>query len=369
MVFLLIEVTGEAMQTINRTQQPDNRRATERDAHGKSIMSNFILKRKQEWDELEKLVRRASGRHALWRMSPADLTRLDVLYRRATVDLAQVSSRTDDLHLRQYLNQLVASAHSIIYLPQREPLGKRAGLFVLEGFARVVARQWRYHLVALLLTIGGTLAGYEASMRDPAATYALMPDQEVRRLGAGHDRLVEYLRDGRDQSEQDKSFFAAFLFSNNFRVAMIALAAGVLGGIPTILLLVYNGMILGVFIAVHHSNGIYAEVWAWLLPHGITEIGAIILCGGVGLLLGRSLICPGRYNRLQSLNLAGREGFRTVMGAGIMLFFAALIESFLRQSHLTTQERLFFAGATLVFWIGYFTWGAFRESRERRLYA
>lgn len=330
-------------------------------------MTDFILRRKQEWSELEKLVRRASGwRNRLVGFSPNELNRLDVLYRRATVDLAQVASRTEDRHLQQYLNQLVASAHAIIYVPQREPLGRRAGLFIIDGFARCVARQWRYHFVSFLLLMAGVMAGYEASMTDPAATYALMPDQEVRRLGSGHDQLLEALRSGREQGNDTKAFFATYLFNNNFRVGMLALASGILAGIPTILLTVYNGMIMGVFTAVHHSNGLFVEYWAWILPHGITEMGAIILCGGMGLCLGRSLICPGRYSRMQSLNLAGKEAFRTVLGCGIMLVFAALIESFLRQSNLGDSERLIFAASTFLFWALYFVWGSFRERRAAR---
>lgn len=325
-------------------------------------MADFIIRRKKEWEELDKLVRRASSvRNALHRMTPEELNRLDALYRRATVDLAQVNSRTSDRELQQYLNQLVAAAHTIIYLPQREALGKRAGMFLLDGFARCVIRQWRYHLASLLLLLVGVLGGYEASMRDPAATYALMPAQETRRIGSGAEQLIQYLRGGRDQGTEKKTFFASFLFSNNLRVGMLALASGILAGIPTVLLTVYNGMMLGVFTAVHHANGIYTEYWAWILPHGITEIGAIVLCGGMGLYLGRSILCPGRYSRMQSLNNAGKEAFLTIMGVALMLVAAAIIESFIRQSYLSTEQRLIFAGSTALFWAAYFTWGALRQ--------
>lgn len=330
-------------------------------------MSDFIVRRKQEWAELDILVRKAGRWAGMRRMTPEELHRLDELYRRAAIDYAQVCSRTRDPQLQQYLNRLVAAAHSVIYVPQRTPIGKRAAMFVIDGFARCVARNWKYHLLSFVLLLSGVLAGYESSRRDPAASYALMPEQEFRRLGAGKEQLEEWLRGGRDETSEKKVFFASFLFSNNLRVGMMSLAAGVLAAIPSVLLIVYNGMILGVFTAVHHANGIYGEYWAWILPHGVTELGGIILCGGMGLCLGRAVVCPGKYSRIQSLTQAGREAFRTVMGVAVMLFGAAFIESFIRQSHLTTHERFWFAGATALLWGGYFLWGFYRERRAQRL--
>jgi uncharacterized membrane protein SpoIIM required for sporulation len=134
---------------------------------------------------------------------------------------------------------------------------------------------------------------------------------------------------------------------------------GVLAGVPTVLLLLYNGMMLGAFVALHVQAGIGAEMWAWILPHGITELSAIALCGGVGLMLGRAVISPGLKTRMQSLVDVGGEAARTAIGIAGMLFIAALIESFVRQSHLSTRARLICAGATAVFWSLYVALGFF----------
>ena len=55
-------------------------------------MSSFISRNKPDWDELEALVQKA--RKSLYRTSPEELSRLDVLYRRTTVNLSQVATRT-----------------------------------------------------------------------------------------------------------------------------------------------------------------------------------------------------------------------------------------------------------------------------------
>ena len=108
---------------------------------------------------------------------------------------------------------------------------------------------------------------------------------------------------------------------------------------PTVLLLGYNGMVLGAFTSGYHGAGIHAEYWAWILPHGVTELTAVVLCGGTGLLLGRAAVAPGLHTREESLRRAGREAGRVCLGVAGMLVFAASVESYLRQSHLLNHHR------------------------------
>jgi hypothetical protein len=75
-------------------------------------VSSFFARNKPDWNELEALVRK--GRKSLRRMSPEELSRLDVLYRRTTVHLSQVATRTTDSRLIAYLNDLTAAPHSLI---------------------------------------------------------------------------------------------------------------------------------------------------------------------------------------------------------------------------------------------------------------
>src|SRR5690606_35857571 len=217
------------------------------------------------------------------------------------------------------------------------------------------------------LMLAGVLIGYYASSTDPAAAYALMPAGEFRQPGATKEQLLEVLRSGRDTSGGEKFYFSAFLFSHNLKVGLLSLATGALAGIPTVFLLFYNGMVLGAFTATHHGKGIYAEYWAWILPHGITELGAIVLCGGIGLMLGWAVVCPGVRSREESLVEAGREAARIACGVGIMLMMAAIIESFLRQSHLSTAGRIWWAGTTAALWIAYLAWGVIKESQARNV--
>ena len=322
-------------------------------------MSGFVKRNRSGWEELEKLVQQARRRPRS--LTPESLNRLDVLYRRATIQLSQVATRTTDRRLVSYLNDLVASAHGLIYLPPKQSILSGLRTFLVEGFARVLARHWKAHAVSAGLLMGGALLAYLLSIADPLANYALWPRQDVRQPGSSPEQLLEVLRSNRDGSGGEKFAFASFLFVHNLKVGLLAMALGVLAGIPTSLLMIYNGMILGVFVAIHLRAGINTEMWAWILPHGVTEIGAIILCGGIGLILGKAIVSPGMVTRTEALRRAGEEAGLTALGVGGMLCVAAIIESFLRQSNLSTGARLTFAGCSAVFWVAFVVYGGIRE--------
>ena len=321
----------------------------------------FTARLQRTWDELAALVARAH------RVGPRGLTaeeleRLDRLYRVTTVHLARARSRIRSEAVLRNLNHLVSRAHSLVYVaPKRRPLRWMVWFYGI-GFARAVARTGRFHLLALALFAFGTVAGYVVTLQRPLAAYALLPAMDERVPGASAEQLREILRSGRESD--DKFIFASILLTHNIKVGFTAFAAGVLAGVPTVFVIVLNGAMLGAFCAVHYSKDITVELYAWLLPHGITEITAVILCAGAGLMLGKAIVRPGFDTRRQALIQAGREALYLLLGVVPMFVFAGLIESYIRQSQLDTSSRLLFAAGTTLFWTLYFLNGFYRLRME-----
>ena len=148
--------------------------------------------------------------------------------------------------------------------------------------------------------------------------------------------------------------FAASLFSHNSRIGILAFATGFVAGLPTLLLLFYNGLVLGAFVALFASRGLAVDLWAWILPHGVTELTAVMLCGAAGLLLAHALVFPGAHTRMDSLRERGRAAAVIVVGAVAMLFIAGLIEGVFRQTVTSVPIRFAVAAATAAWWIYYF---------------
>ena len=103
---------------------------------------------------------------------------------------------------------------------------------------------------------------------------------------------------------------------------MVCFAVGFVAGVPVIYLLFFNGLELGAMAALYQTRGMGAEFWAWVLPHGVTELSAVCLCGAAGMALGAALVFPGRHTRLRNLALQGREVALLALGAVAMFLMA-----------------------------------------------
>lgn len=212
----------------------------------------------------------------------------------------------------------------------------------------------RYLTLAWALLASGAVVGFFLVRLDPAALYALMPaglGYDVGQIDAlvtsGAARDLFFARE--PTSVTENAFFGSTLFSHNTRVGILAFATGVLGGVPTLLLQFYNGIMLGSISAIF-LHGDHALLYAaWILPHGVPELTAITLCTAGGLLLGQAVAAPGRHTRGEALREAGPTALALALASLPLFLAAAAIESFIRESTLDTPARLTIAfGAALV---------------------
>jgi len=281
------------------------------------------------------------------------------LYRRLTSRLARLREGNEDPEAVRYLNALCVRGYALLAVdapPERAPLPAR--------LADVLARTaWAQGLAWLLLALGVYLGASLVSL-DPRAPYALVPASlgyEATRL----DRLLhsEAARQEFFAREHTpaalNALFGSSLFAHNTRVGLTALATGILAGIPTVLLAVYNGITLGAFGRIFLQPPAQVEFLAWILPHGIPELAAICLCVAGGLLFGHAIAAPGRQGRPRALRQAGEAAVLLFVVAIPLFLVAGVIESFVRQSTLGTGARLGVAGvmgstvlglATLTIW-------------------
>jgi uncharacterized membrane protein SpoIIM required for sporulation len=136
---------------------------------------------------------------------------------------------------------------------------------------------------------------------------------------------------------------------------MLCASLGFAGAVPTLLLLFGNGVILGAFSALYEERGLGLELWAWLLPHGVTELLAVALCGAAGLAIGEAMLFPGRHTRLANLAQHGRRAGEIVIGCVLMFLIAGAIEGVFRQVVHDIWIRWTVAAASALFWAIYFT--------------
>src|SRR5437667_34005 len=86
--------------------------------------------------------------------------------------------------------------------------------------------------------------------------------------------------------------------------AICSAAPGALAGIPTAILQLYNGVMIGALSAVFFRDPLPIGYLAWILPHGVPELLALSLCAAAGLQLGAAVAAPGRGGRGAALRRA-----------------------------------------------------------------
>src|SRR5262249_313476 len=152
--------------------------------------------------------------------------------------------------------------------------------FFGRRFPQLVRGYWPYVLVGFGLLLGGCWTGFALTRADPDRFYAFV-DQALA-AGRGPSSSTESLRDvlyAKEGEAPRLKSFALFLFTHNAQVGLLAFAVGFAGGVPSALLLFATGLMMGAFGAVYAAHGLSFELWAWLLPHGVTELTAVVLCG------------------------------------------------------------------------------------------
>ncbi len=320
----------------------------------------FRLEREADWKRLEAIVGRIeTGRFR--KLSDEDVLALPVLYRTVASSLSIARETSLDAATLGYLESLVQRAWFVVYGP-RASLWSWLRRFLGGGWSAAVRGMKLDLAVALAVMVAGAVVGWLLVAGDSEWYHALVPGQfsDGRQPGATREVLAATLFGNRDQPAM--SAFAAYLFNNNAQVAILAFALGFAFGIPSLLLLVQNMATLGAMLWLFHGAGLTVEFIGWLSVHGTTELFAILLAGGAGLHIGRSMAFPGDLSVMEAAAAAGRRSAQVMAGVVLMLVIAAMLEGFARQLIDDTAGRFTVGGAMLLFWIAYFF--AFRGAGE-----
>ena len=316
-----------------------------------SASNRFRAEREADWAALETLLDQAD-RKSLRGLSDDDLIALPRLYRTTLSALSVARATSLDADLIAYLESLSARAYFFVY-GVRESAWTRLRRFVRHQWPASVRALLPETLVSLLLLVAGTVIGAILVARDPSWYASFVPAQ----LAAGRDpdattaALRATLYGGGDGA---LAVLASFLFTNNARVAIIAFALGFVAGLPTAMLMLGTGCMLGAFLALFAGHGLLLPLLGWLMIHGTTELFAVVIAGAAGFHIGRAILFPGALSRAAALQTTGRRAAGAMIGVGIMLFVAALLEGFARQLITDDGARFAFAAIMLSAWLAYF---------------
>jgi len=294
-------------------------------------LQKFITEERPYWSELERVLDRLEAKPET-RLKLRDLERFHYLYQRASADLAKIATFSAEPNTRLYLESLVGRAFGEIHETREKPHRLRPLNWFFTTFPQTFRKHIRAFWISLAAIMVGAAFGGFTVMIDATTKQILLPFSHLQ--GDPSDRVKKEEGVDTDQLEGAKTTFSSFLMTHNTRVAIFTLALGMTWGIGTLMMLFYNGVILGAVAIDYVMAGEAPFLLGWLLPHGAIEIPAILLAGQAGIVLAGALIGWGKPISLRMrLRKISNDLMTLILGVALMLVWAGIVEAFFSQYH------------------------------------
>ena len=283
----------------------------------------YVLAHSREWQRLEELTRRR-------RLTGVESDELVECYQRVATHLSVVRTSAPDASLVAHLSSLLSRARNRAS-GTRVSTWRGVTVFFVDRFPAALYRLRWWWLGTLAANVVVTAVMMLWLLDHPNVEQSLLSPAEIDQL-VSHDFAGYY-------SEYAAGHFAAQVWVNNVWVSALCLALGVLG-FPVVMALfsnISNLAIIGSIMTRHDQGG---HFWGLILPHGLLELTAVFVAGGVGLRLFWSWVEPGPLTRAQSLAREGRTAGTVALGLVAVLFVSGMIEAFVTPSGLPTWARI-----------------------------
>lgn len=306
------------------------------------MLKNFLESRLGKWKRLEDLTARAS-RLRLSNLSGKEVREFGQLYRRTAADLAIAREEVRDQRLVNYLNHLVGRAHGAIYRSESSGFGVFITFFRYE-LPAVFRKTFFYTLTAFLVFISSATFASVACLVDEGFADRIAP--QLRQDITNHHNWTASVNNANPLASTS-------IQANNITVTFLAFAGGVLAGIATVMVLIQNGLLLGMVLSLCFRYRFW-EVPIFISAHGVIELTAIFIAGGAGLLIGKALLIPGDLRRIDALVENGRLAIKLILGCIPMLLIAGLIEGFISPADIPAAYKFSISAMSALLLVMYF---------------
>ncbi|WZL74355.1 stage II sporulation protein M [Clostridiaceae bacterium 35-E11] len=295
----------------------------------------FIAKNHAYWNEFEDLIY-VFDKNRIAQLGSDKIERFLYLFRAVSHHLAYVRTHYPKSKLENYLNHLVGTAHHHLYTVRKNPWYDFKN-FMIDIFPQKVRQHYLFILSSFFIFFFGMLLSFYMVLQDTSNSLYFIPQKTID--------AIDYSFQAK---EWDYALMSSMIMVNNITVSLKAFVYGLFFGIGTVYILFLNGCLLGALTALVSINGDLLKYASLILPHGILELTAIFIAGGAGLLLGKALLIPGKYKRIDYVIKSGKEGIYLLLGCILFLVVAALIEGFFTPLSISPIIKLGFALLTLL---------------------
>jgi len=313
---------------------------------GGSAGERLAARKQERWSAFQQMAERVT-RDGVDGLSAIELPDFAARYREVAADLARVRTYGADPNTVAQLERLASAGHNALYRSERHTWRGVWDFLARQCPAAVVEARRSVALAGLLFLLSAG-AGYALLHERPDLAPELLPDVILERAEAGAGRSATgegYVVTG----GSERPVLASSIITNNIQVAFQCFAGGIFLGVGALVMLAFNGVLLGA-VSAHFANaGLLGYLWTFVVGHSVLELFSIWIAGAAGFRLGLALIAPGQLSRSDALVLTGRQAVRMVGAAVVLLVIAGAIEGFISAGDLPLAARLGVSAGSVVF--------------------
>lgn len=296
----------------------------------------FIKRNKERWAEYEQPVE-----------DPDELARR---FTNLVDDLAYAKTFYPSGNTVRYINSLASNLYLSIYRNRKEK-SRRLITFWTTELPLIMFRHRRILLYAFLFFMTFLLMGVLSSATDQSFVRSVLGDEYVdmteHNIASG-DPFNVY------KTEDEFVMFLSIAL-NNIAVSFKCFLLGLTCSVGTIYLLFKNSLMIGVFEHMFVQHGLGIRFFLVVFIHGTLEISALVISGAAGLVLGNSILFPGTFTRMQSLQRGVKDGLKIMIGLIPVFTVAAFFEGFVtRHTGMPLIASLFILFGSLTFVLYYY---------------
>jgi len=316
--------------------------------------SLFIKKNQRKWSSFEEYLSKKTS------LAPSQLSDL---YLEISDDLNYARTFFPEGKVILYLNHLASQYHREVYRDKKMSV-KGVADFYARDFPLMFYRYLPQLGVSVLVFGLFVLMGAYSAETDVSFVRLILGDayvnQTLSNIESG-DPMAVYKK-----MTQMDMFLGITV--NNIRVAITAFVAGIFLGVGTLLVLMYNGVMLGSFQYFFHEQGLLWESARTIWIHGTIEISVIVIAGCAGLVLGNSILFPGTYSRFYSFRRGMKDGLKILLSTIPFFVIAGFLEAFVtRLTQMPDFISVMIIGGSLALIVFYYVYLPIKTYKKSNL--
>lgn len=279
----------------------------------------FVDQNKNKWLAIEENLKNKKNIH------PDELASN---YIELTNDLAYAQTFYPSSKTKEYLNELSIFAHQSIYKDQKNTSNQFYHFFKYE-VPKAVYHSRNQLLYSFLIFLLAVLIGIISAHFDDGFVRLILGNAYV-------DTTIENIKAGNPAAIYKSGGEVGTTLAitiNNVRVSFMAFALGIFLGIGTGYILLVNGIMLGAFHYMFYEYGVLQKAMTAIWIHGAFEISVIIIAGACGLLVGKGILFPKTYTRVESFKYNMKNAATILISTVPFFIIAGFLEGFVTRHY------------------------------------